>query len=208
MENRVHVPLQPGKSKRLGIFISGALPGVLLILSAIEMQTDTMGELLLKLFSILSGGMVVFISFRAYQKPGSARWLGADMTMVFTGFLILTIGSRSFDAISGFQPAHLYFLTAFMMIFKGVMFPDAKIKRGFLIGKNDILFKKRAFGKSIVIPESHFQDIRANKEILSFMPPSGEPLNIDLTGYEHLVETRDSVVAAIAEQRAGESPED
>ena len=208
METRIHVPLQPGKTKRKGLFISSALPGILLIVSALEMNTDTIGELLLKIFSILSGGMVVFISVRAYRNPGSARWLGADMTMVFTGFLILAIGSRAYDAFRGFQPAHLYFLTAFLMIFKGVMFPDAKIRRGFLVGSKDILFSKRAFGQPLVIPEVNTVHINVNQENISFVSASGETINIDLKGYEHLDETRDAILAALVTKREEESEKD
>lgn len=208
MENRIHVPLQPGKTKRKGLFISGSLPGLFLMLSAVGMNTNTVGELLLKIFCILSGGMVVFISFKAYQKPGSTRFLGADMTMVFTGFLILAIGSRAYDISKEFQPAHLYFLTAFLMIFKGVMFPDAKIKRGFLVGSKDVLFKKRAFGQSVVIPETCLAKITVNKEDLTFASPSGEQMNIDLTGYENLNETCAALIAAVAATRADESEED
>lgn len=188
--------------------ISSAMPGALLIVSAIGMQTGTVGELLLKLFSLLSGGLVIYISIKDFQKPGSSRWLGADMTMVFTGFLILAIGSRAFDPMRGFQPAHLYFLTAFLMIFKGVMFPDAKIKRGFLVGKEDIVFRKRAFGQSVVIAAPYLNDIRIVESSISFVPLSGAPLNIDLTGYEMLEETREAIVAAWAAQRAGEISED
>ncbi len=148
-ESEIFIPSEPDQKRRFGLMISQALPGFMLILSVVGTQPDMVGALLLNAFCIIAGSLLVFFSVREYKFPGKGKKPGIDSVMVFSGLIIIAQGAQVFDAPKGFQPAHLYFLAGAIFIFKGVMFPESKIKRGFIISENSIEFRDSLFKSSI-----------------------------------------------------------
>ncbi|HMT30151.1 MAG TPA: hypothetical protein PKD91_12810 [Bacteroidia bacterium] len=151
-ETEVFIPMLPSQRMRFGLMLSTALPGVILMMSAISSKHDTLPLLAIKFFSCLAAFMVIFTSIREFKKPGSYKWMGADTITVFTGFMIIALGANMYNAFKGFQPAHGYFLAGFITIFKGVMVPEKKIKRGFTVTESEVRFNRSFLSGTKKIP--------------------------------------------------------
>ena len=151
-DSEIFIPMLPDKKKRFGMMLATAIPGLVLFMSAISSSHETVLLSGIKFFSCLAAIIVVIVSVKEFIKPGSASFMGADTITVFTGFLIIALGANMYDAMKGFQPAHGYFLAGFIAIFKGVMVPEKKIKRGFTVSQNEITFKSSLFGKPTKLP--------------------------------------------------------
>lgn len=136
------------------MMLATAIPGVVLLMSALSSSNETVVLSGIKFFSCIAGLLVVIASVKEFIKPGSVTIMGVDTITVFTGFLIIALGANMCDALKGFQPAHGYFLAGFITIFKGVMVPERKIRRGFTVMENEISFKKTLFGSPTLIPIS------------------------------------------------------
>lgn len=167
-DNEVFIPVKAGKKQRFAMLISNGMPGLLLVLSVIGNDPETVGALVLNAFCFLSGILVFFFSVRQYKKYGQSNPSRTDMVTVFTGLLLIAQGSLIFDAIKGFQPAHLYFIAAAMLIFKGVMFPESKIRRGFIITPGEITYASGPFRKKVKLSSSNLSDIVASGNKIIF----------------------------------------
>ncbi len=166
--SEVFIPMLPDKKKRFGMMLATAIPGVVLFMSALSSSNDTVLLSGIKFFSCIAGLLVVIASVREFVKPGSVTIMGVDTITVFTGFLIIALGANMYDAMKGFQPAHGYFLAGFITIFKGVMVPERKIRRGFTVMENEISFKKTLFGSPTLIPISGLTKIEYSDNKIHF----------------------------------------
>lgn len=173
----VFIHMLPGKRMRFGMMMSTLIPGLILILSVVSSINKNEGILWLKIFSALAGVLVIFASVREFKKPGSSKFMGADTTTVFTGFLILAQGSNMFNALKGFQPAHGYFLAGFFVIFKGVMVPEKKLQRGFIVTEDEIKFRA-SFVRLKRIPIADLKSIDFANGIINFEYSNSETLHV------------------------------
>lgn len=181
-EEVIFIPLLPGKGRRRGMMLSTAMPGAILILSTLSHSAETVGGLLLKIFSIGSGLAVVILSVMEFRKPGSNRWMGVDMISVLTGFLIIAQGAAAYHPQKDFQPAHLLFLAGFFYIFKGYMFPEAKLKKGFTVNDNEIIFKRSFMSAEKKISRINFKGISMEGNDIIFQMNESENIRISLKG--------------------------
>ena len=175
---KVYIQMLPGKRMRFGIMMSTLIPGLVLILSVVSSINKNEGILWLKILSALAGILVIFASVREYKKPGASKFMGADTTTVFTGFLILAQGSNMFNALKGFQPAHGYFLAGFFVIFKGVMFPEKKMQRGFIVSEDEIKFRASFLRLIKKIPVADLKSIDFANGIINFKYNNSETLQV------------------------------
>ncbi|MDQ3050229.1 MAG: hypothetical protein M3Q95_05030 [Bacteroidota bacterium] len=182
IDTEVFIPLTPGKKQRVGMLISNSLPGFLLVLAVIGNDPGTVGALLFNAFCFISGILVVFFSiqqFRLHWKGNPSR---ADMVTVLTGLLLIAQGALIFDAAKEFQPAHLYFIASAMLIFKGVMFPEAKIRRGFIISSDKIAYTSGPFRKNVLLPATNISDVVASGNKIVFHYTGEETTAVKIWG--------------------------
>ncbi|MBL0341016.1 MAG: hypothetical protein IPP71_08890 [Bacteroidetes bacterium] len=195
------IPLLPGSRRRFGIMMSTLIPGFVLILSVLTSFQSNQGLVLLKLFSAIAGFLVVFSSIREDKKPGSTTWMGTDTITVFTGFLILAQGSM-YHALKGFQPAHGYFLAGFIIIFKGVMVPEKKIKRGFTVTEFTVKFKNSLLMPAKSFPVEGMSKIEFKEDTIYFIYADSSTLSASVksaaNGKEMTKELNEMVFGAIS----------
>lgn len=171
------------------MMLGGVVPGVVLILAAFSVEPQSSGGYFLRYFNFLSGIFIVIYNYLEYRKPGVLKQkIGADMALVLSGLLVIAQGASSFDPAKGFQPAHLLFLAGSFSIFKGVMFPEAKIRRGFVITGEKVFFRTSLFSKTISINTSDLNSITREKDVITFSDTGNNQTKIDLSGYQNAEE--------------------
>ncbi len=168
----VYIPLVPNKRRRFGLMLANVFPAVAIISTAFSSPMDNTSQILVKVFSILTGVLVIYSSVKSYQKPGPNKLFGADTGFMFTGFMMIAQGGNMFNALKGFQPAHLYFLAGFILIVKGFLFPDSRIKRGFIIHENEVKFKKSLLLSSNTVPANSVIDVQYVESNMVFTYPN------------------------------------
>jgi hypothetical protein len=181
-ETEIFIPVFPDKSRRFGMMVSQAMPGFVLAISVAGTDMATVGNFLLNAFCLVSGVLVIFFAVREYKFPGNGRKPGTDMVTVFTGLLVIAQGSQIFDALKGFQPAHLYFSAGALFIFKGVMLPESKIRRGFIISHDTVVYKRSLFRSSVKISGMDLADIYLTGNTVNFLYKSGDIKMVSLKG--------------------------
>lgn len=192
-DNEYYIPIIPSNSRQMGNMIARALPGFALIVSVIGTNPATVGAVLLNAFCLISGLLVIGLSIFSYIRPYKIKSPEPDMVAVLTGLLLITQGTQLFDAIKDFQPAHLYFAAAALFIFKGVMFPGSKIKKGFLISDETVKYSSSPFRKSIVYSSKNLQDISLSGNTIVFRYLTGKIKKVILRGVVNSNEILDSL---------------
>lgn len=178
------IPLKPGLKLRRISMISLLIPGIVLIVAAVLSPSLTVGELLLRVFSAAAGMIVMYTSFIEFRQPGTVKWMSIDTMMIYSGLLILVQGTMIFNPYVGIQIAHLFFIVSVLSIFKGVMYPDSRLIRGFLISKDDIKFKLWHFAKTSTVLKTQVEKITLIKNTLNFHLNDKTIHNVDLSDYE------------------------
>ena len=181
-QTETFIPVFPDKTRRRGIMISQALPGFVLALSVLGTHPVKVGEYLLNAFCFVSGILVIFFSVREFIFPGKGKKPGTDMVTVFTGLLVIAQGAQVFDALKDFQPAHLYFLAGTIFIFKGVMLPESKIKRGFTISDIEVTYHKSLFRANVKFPVKDLEAVYLKGNVLQFQYRENEIKTLHLKG--------------------------
>ncbi len=178
----VFIPLLPDKKKRFGMMLATAIPGLVLFMSALSSSNETVLLSGIKFFSCIAAFLVIIASVREFLKPGSVTIMGIDTITVFTGFLIIALGANMYNALKGFQPAHGYFLAGFITIFKGVMVPEKKIKRGFTVTEKEIRFNKSLFSKIVKLPISGLTKIEYSENEIHFYYADNSRQSVSVSG--------------------------
>ncbi len=191
--NEVFIPVKAGKKQRIAQLFSNGIPGLLLVISVIGNKPETVGALVLNAFCFLSGILVCFFSVRQYKNHGQPNVSRADMVTVFTGLLLIAQGSLIFDAIKGFQPAHMYFIAAAIMIFKGVMFSESKIRRGFIITPGEVTYASGPFRKKVKLSSSYLSDIAASGTKIIFRYNDDKTTQVKVPGSEGTIELAEAL---------------
>ena len=181
---RVYLPLKPNKRRRFGLMIQSVTPAVLLILTAVSANSETVGGMLLRVLTAATGVIIIYGSVKDYKNPGSGKWMGLDTSMMFSGMLLIAQGAWMYKPEKGFQPAHMLFIGASIMIFKGVMFPESKVKTGFEINEQTLSFKRFLFSRTIEIPMNEINSFKLTGDKMSVILHSGKELALNLNGFE------------------------
>ena len=195
-ESEVFIPVIPDRRTQFGKMVSGAAPGFILAISVIGSDPATVGAFILNLITFIFGALVIFFAIREFKSPGKATQPGSDMVSVFTGLLLITQGAQMFDALKGFQPAHMYFVAAALFIFKGVMFPESKIKKGYLISGEFISYSISPFKSTIKLPRQHLNDIYKSEKVINFGYAEGVIKTVKMKGVSNL----DEMVVALKQE--------
>ncbi len=184
-ETQVFIPLIPNRKMRLVAMISEALPGLVLTLAAFDGPRVTVLDVLLNGFSFLSGLLIIFFSVKAYKQQGNNKKFDTDIISVLSGFMVIAQGTQMFDAVKEFQPAHLYFLAGAIFIFKGVMLPVKKTRKGFTISENSIEYKAAPLQSKITLERKGLAEVSNSGNKLNFSYSSGEVSTLYLRGTEN-----------------------
>lgn len=182
----VFIPITPGRKLRVAALLTQALPGLILVLAAIDSPRETIGAALLSAFSFVAGLFIIYSSVKEFKFPGVGKKPGTDMIAVLSGFLLIAEGSKMFDAVKEFQPAHLYFLAGAIFIFKGVMLPDKELRRGFLISENLIVFKGAPLSRKIKMERTGLENIYNSGNTINFKYESGSIQTVQVSNAENL----------------------
>ncbi len=187
----VFIPVLPEKPVQKSSTLVNALPGFLLMLSVIGRRPATVGELLFNVFCFVAGIAVISVAIRSYKL--AKVWKGADTIIVLSGLLLIAQGSLMFDALKGFQPAHLYFITATIFIFKGYLFPASTIRRGFLITDDHIIASITAVKQTVKIERENLEELNLIDDVLNFIFNDGTEITIKMEGVVNKQEVLDSL---------------
>lgn len=179
------IPLQPDKKRRFKQMMAASVPAFVLISASFNVPAETYGSVILKYFNIVAGVIILAVNYMGYKYPEKKRILGLDMTLVLSGLLILAQGASSYDPFNGFQPTHLVFMAGTLFIFKGVMLPEAKIKRGFTITENEIIFREKYFSKNVIINRDELIKIIQEKRCFQLLLSNKKIIEINMKDYEN-----------------------
>jgi hypothetical protein len=180
----VYVPLKPNKRKRFGLMVQSVTPAILLILTAVSANSETVGGMLLRVLTLATGFVIIYGSVKDYKSPGSGKWMGLDTSMMFSGMLLIAQGAWMYKPEKGFQPAHMLFIGASVLIFKGVMFPESKVKAGFEINEKTFSFKRLLFSRTVEIPMNEINSFKLTGDKMDVVLHSGKHLTLNLNGFE------------------------
>jgi hypothetical protein len=198
-EKEVFIPVTPSKKTRFGAMVSYAIPGFVLMLSVTSANPLILLDYLLNGFCFTAGFLVVFFSIREFMYPGKGKKPGFDTVAVFTGLLVIAQGAQIFNALKGFQPAHLYFIAGFIFIFKGVMLPESKIKRGYIISEHQIIYKRSLIRPTVKLARKNISDIYRKDNTINFSYNDGTTRVINMqgkTGLDEIVSSLQKEVVA------------
>lgn len=180
----VYLPLKPNRRRRFGLMVQAVTPAILLILTSLSANSETVGGMLLRIITAATGIVIIYGSVKDYKSPGSGNWMGLDTSMMFSGMLLIAQGAWMYKPEKGFQPAHLLFIGALVMIFKGVMFPESKVKTGFEIDQRKVVYKRSLFNRKIEIPLNEINSFKITDDKMSVALHSGQNILLNLKGFE------------------------
>ena len=202
----VYLPLKPNRRRRFGLMVQAVTPAILLILTVLSANSETVGGMLLRIGTAATGIVIIYGSVKDYKRHGSGKWMGLDTSMMFSGMLLIAQGAWMYKPEKGFQPAHLLFIGALVMIFKGVMFPESKAKTGFEIDRKKVAFKRSLFNRKIEIPLNEINSFKLIGDKINVILHSGKQITLNLNGFElnpDLVNELSTLVTEFQEEYKG-----
>lgn len=199
-QNSIFIVSEPTEKLRLIKLISEVFPGLLLVLSVAGSHPEIIGTLLLNVFCIIAGTVVIIFAIRAFLKKASVNKSRTDMVNVMAGLLLIAQGSLVYNAYRDFQPSHFYFIAAFVLIFKGVMFPESKIKRGFTISDEEIIYTSSPYKAPVKIVKENLETISLEGNRMYFRYLNGTVKIVKLWGVENPGQLNSELKAAIFNQ--------
>jgi hypothetical protein len=185
-----YIPLIPGIGKRRLKLAAGLIPAMIILISVPETIAkpgfDAKGWSVLALITCVA---VMTSVIRNYRHPGAVRWLSYDTSFLLSGLMLIIQGGQLFDTVKGIQPAHLFFLVGTLAIFKGTMYPETRIQRGFVVDEKMVRFKKGIFGKGFSVQRELITSIDYQHPEIHLRLQNDKKLIASLKGYEQQEET-------------------
>jgi hypothetical protein len=91
----------------------------------------------------------------------------------------------------------MLFLAGFFYIFKGYMFPEARMKRGFTVTETEIIYKHSILVADKKIQRVDLIEIVREGDALLFQMKESETIRINLKGTENQQEIFEKMIAAV-----------
>jgi hypothetical protein len=115
------VPLHRTQRQRRVMLINDLMPGVLVIMSGISMMESAL-HILIAVINILAGCSLLFFGIREWRSESDEE-SGFNWVDIFGGVVMALDAAAMYKPWKGFQPAWLYILLSFVIVFRG-FFPS------------------------------------------------------------------------------------